>query len=88
MQKGPPMGQISLAAWTRTPVGIKGFAWRILQSGPDDSFRMTGNPAVDAVRIGRITFSYSGVRARKVNLLGSQYNAAKLWLSLKDTELL
>ena len=41
LQKGPPMRQISLAAWTRRPAGIKGFAWRILPPGPADSFRMT-----------------------------------------------
>jgi hypothetical protein len=46
MQKGPPMRQISLAAWTRTPAGIKGFAWRILPPGPADSFRMTDNQEV------------------------------------------
>lgn len=44
MQKGPPMRQISLAAWTRRPAGSKGFAWRILPPGPADSFRMTDNP--------------------------------------------
>jgi hypothetical protein len=38
LQKGPPMRQISLAAWTRTLAGIEGFAWRILPPGKLISF--------------------------------------------------